>query len=83
MLRVSIGAPHQVIFVPSSTNLDKNMAKLPIGWSSSTDLHENLYHLFACRANALCRKQISTAEKDYRVETRHGSTRVLGHAFLA
>jgi hypothetical protein len=25
MLRVSIGAHHQVIFVPSSTNLDKNM----------------------------------------------------------
>ncbi len=48
MLRVSIGAPHQVIFVPSSTNLDKNMAKLSIGWSSSTDLHENLYRLFAC-----------------------------------
>jgi hypothetical protein len=43
------------------------MAKLPIGWSSSTDLHENLYRLFACRANALCRKVISTAEKDYRV----------------
>jgi hypothetical protein len=42
--------------VPSSTNLDKNMAKLSIGWSSSTDLHENLYHLFPCRANALCRK---------------------------
>jgi hypothetical protein len=53
--------------VPSSTNLDKNMAKLSIGWSSSTDLHENLYRLFTCRANALCRKQISTAEKDYRV----------------
>ena len=56
MLRVSIGAHRQVIFVPSSTNLDKNMAKLSIGWSSSTDLHENLYRLFACRANALCRK---------------------------
>ncbi len=39
MLHVSIGAHRQVIFVPSSTNLDKNMAKLPIGWSSSTDLH--------------------------------------------
>jgi len=76
MLSVSIGAHRQVIFVPSSTNLDKNMAKLSIGWSSSTDLHEidknmaklsigwssstdlheNLYRLFACRANALCRK---------------------------
>ena len=40
----------------SSTNFDKNMTKLSIGWSSSTDLHENLYQLFACRANALCRK---------------------------
>jgi hypothetical protein len=56
MLSVSIGANRQVIFEPSSTNLDKNMAKLSIGWSSSTDLHENLYRLFACRANALCRK---------------------------
>ncbi len=56
MLHVSIGAHRQVIFVPSSTNLDKNMLKLSIGWSSSTDLHENLYRLFACRANALCRK---------------------------
>jgi hypothetical protein len=41
MLRVSIGAHRQVIFVPSSTNLDKNVAKLSIGWSRSTDLHEN------------------------------------------
>ncbi len=56
MLCVSIGAHRQVIFVPSSTNLDKNMAKLSVGWSSSTYLHENLYRLFACRANALCRK---------------------------
>ncbi len=56
MLHVSIGAHRQVIFVHSSTNLDKNMAKLSIGWSSSTDLHENLSRLFACRANALCRK---------------------------
>ncbi len=37
MLHVSIGAHRQVIFVPSSTNLDKNRAKLSIGWSSSTD----------------------------------------------
>ncbi len=56
MLHVSIGAHRQVIFVPSSTNLDKNMAKLSIGWSSSKDLHKNLYRLFPCRANALCRK---------------------------
>jgi hypothetical protein len=28
MLHVSNGAHRQVIFVPSSTNLDKNMAKL-------------------------------------------------------
>jgi hypothetical protein len=56
MLRVSIGALRQVIFVPSSTNLDKNMAKLSIGWSSSMDLDANLYRLFACRENALCRK---------------------------
>ncbi len=67
MLRVSIGTHCQVIFVPSSTNLDKNMGKLSIGLSRSTDLNENLYRLFACRANALCRKKISTAEKDYRV----------------
>ncbi len=57
----------EVYFWPSSTNLDINMRKVSIGWSSSTDLHANLYRLFACRANALCRKQISTAEKDYRV----------------
>jgi hypothetical protein len=48
-------------------NLLTNMMKLTTGWSSSTDLHENLYRLFACRANALCRKKISTAEKDYSV----------------
>jgi hypothetical protein len=60
-------APVNLCEWPGSTNLDKNMTKLSIGWSSSTNLHENLYRLFACRANALCRKQISTAEKDYRL----------------
>ncbi len=32
------------------------VTKLSVGCSSSTNFHENMYRLFACRVNALCRK---------------------------
>jgi hypothetical protein len=64
MVPHSIAGIVEMYFWPSSTKLDKYDEAF---YWVETDLHEHLYRLFACRANALCRKEISTVEKDYNV----------------